>query len=189
MRVLPPVEEQIRRIIRDTRAKDPLITVSGLKAALEKHFGRGFSHQYVSKIADKVAREGLIEIDRAKIEERLASTRETFRISRERLIKIIYWSPQTAEPGIKAPLPMDQIEAAKSLAMLDLALLKAEIDCGMYKKPVEAIAKEFQYEPVPGEVRAVIIAAWQRGGLLPRATVEQMVPVAAPVAHGQGAVQ
>jgi len=29
MRVLPPVEEEIRRIIRDERAKDPLITVLG----------------------------------------------------------------------------------------------------------------------------------------------------------------
>ena len=41
MRVLPPVEEEIRRIIRDARAKDPLITVSGLEHALEKHFDRG----------------------------------------------------------------------------------------------------------------------------------------------------
>jgi hypothetical protein len=38
---------------------------------LEKHFQRGFSHQYVSKIADKVAREGLIDADRTKIEERM----------------------------------------------------------------------------------------------------------------------
>jgi hypothetical protein len=41
MRVLPPVEEQIRRIIRDERAKDPLASVSKLEAALEKHFQRG----------------------------------------------------------------------------------------------------------------------------------------------------
>jgi hypothetical protein len=59
MRILPPVEEEIRRVARDERAKDPLITVSGLERTLEKHFNRGFSHQYVSKIADKVAREAL----------------------------------------------------------------------------------------------------------------------------------
>ena len=50
-----------QHIERGKRAKDPLITVSGLQHALEAHFQRGFSHQYVSKIADKVAREGLIE--------------------------------------------------------------------------------------------------------------------------------
>jgi hypothetical protein len=64
MRVLPVVEEKIRRILRDEQAKDPLASVSKLEAALEKHFPRGFSHQYVSKIADKVAREGLIDADR-----------------------------------------------------------------------------------------------------------------------------
>ena len=94
MRVLPPVEEEIRRIVRDERAKDPLITVSGLEQALEEHFQRGFSHQYVSKIADKVAREGLIECDRTKIEERMNFTRENYRMMRERLLKIIYWKPE-----------------------------------------------------------------------------------------------
>jgi hypothetical protein len=75
MRVLSPVEEEIRRIIRDERAKDPLITVSGLEHALEKHFDRGFSHQYVSKIADKVSSEGLVEMDRTRIEDRMNFTR------------------------------------------------------------------------------------------------------------------
>src|SRR5260370_33030029 len=94
MRVLPTVEEEIRRIIRDERAKDPLITVSGLEHALEKHFDRGFSHQYVSKIADKVSREGLIEMDHTRIEERMNFTRENYRMMRERLLKVIYWTPE-----------------------------------------------------------------------------------------------
>jgi hypothetical protein len=76
MRILPPVEEEIRRIVRDDRAKDPLISVARLEAALEEHFQRGFSHNYVSKIADKVAREGLIEADRTRIEDRMNFTLE-----------------------------------------------------------------------------------------------------------------
>jgi hypothetical protein len=86
--------EEIRRIVRDERAKDPLITVSGLEKALEDHFQRGFSHQYVSKIADKVAREGLIEIDRTQIEDRMAFIRENYRMMRE-----ISRSPASATPG------------------------------------------------------------------------------------------
>jgi hypothetical protein len=62
--------------------------------------------------------------------------------------------------------------------MMDLALLSAEIANGMYKKPIDAIAKEFQYEPLPGEVRAIVIAAWRRGGLLPAAAIDKMVPAA-----------
>jgi hypothetical protein len=58
--------------------------------------------------------------------------------------------------------------------MMDLALLSAEIANGMYKKPIEAIAREIHYDPLPEDVRTVIIAAWMRGGLLPAAT--RMVP-------------
>ena len=66
--------------------------------------------------------------------------------------------------------------------MLDLALLKAEIDNGLYKKPVEALARGIQYDPLPKGARAVVIAAWQRGGLLPAATIEAIVPAVQPEA-------
>jgi hypothetical protein len=178
MRVLPPVEEQIRRIVRDERAKDPLASVSKLEAALEKHFQRGFSHQYVSKIADKVARESLIVADRTQIEERMNFTRENYRMMREELLKIVYWNPETDDiAGMPKPLAKDRIEAAKNVVMMDLALLSAEIANGMYRKPIDAIAKEFQYEPLSPEIRTVVIAAWTRGGFLPKETVEQIVPL------------
>jgi hypothetical protein len=54
------------------------------------------------------------------------------------------------------PANKDVIEAAKNLAMMDLAILKAEA--------------------AAAEVRAVVVAAWTRGGLLPKLIVEQMVP-------------
>ena len=60
--------------------------------------------------------------------------------------------------------------------MMDLALLQAEIANGMYKKPLDAIVKEYRYDPLPDEVRAVVIASWKRLGLLPAAAIEQMVP-------------
>ena len=176
MRILPAVEEEIRRVVRDARAKDPLIRVAGLKAALEKRFNRGFSHQYVSKIADKVAREGLVDADRTQIEQRMQFTRENYRRMRERLLQVVYWTKETAEPGMKPSLQMDITEAAKTIVMLDLALPKAEIETGMYKKPVTELAREIHYQPLDPEVRAVVIAAWTRGGLLPRGAIERMVP-------------
>ena len=69
-------------------------------------------------------------------------------------------------------------EAAKNIVMMDLAILQAEAAAGMYKKAIEVLAREGHYEPLPGEVRAVVIAAWQRGGLLPAAVVEKMIPQA-----------
>ena len=84
---------------------------------------------------------------------------------------------RTAVQNSKAVnMPKDRVEAAKALVMLDLAVFKAEIETGMFKKPVDALAKEFQYEPLPADVRTIIIAAWTRGGLLPAATVEEMLP-------------
>jgi hypothetical protein len=120
-----------------------------------------------------VAREGLVEIDRTQIEQRIAFTHENYGMTREELLEIVYWKP---EDGAPKPLAGDKVEAAKSVVMMDLAPLSAEIGAGIYKKPIEVLAKEFQHEPVPGEVRAVIIAGWQRGGMLPRATIEEMVP-------------
>ncbi len=60
--------------------------------------------------------------------------------------------------------------------MLELALMQAEITNGFYKTPMDAIVKEFRFEPLPPEVRTVVIAAWMRGGLLPAATIEKIIP-------------
>lgn len=92
---------------------------------------------------------------------------------REALFKIIYW---TADNGMPLPDAKDVVNAAKNVVMMDLALLSAEIANGMYRKPIDALAKEFQYEPLSPEIRTVVIAAWMRRGLLPKMT-EQMVPV------------
>ena len=63
--------------------------------------------------------------------------------------------------------------------MMDLALLSAEVANGMYKKPIEVLAKEVHYEPLPPEIRVAIIAAWTRGSTLPAAAIEAMVPAIA----------
>jgi hypothetical protein len=47
------------------------------------------------------------------------------------------------------PRTQDRIEAAKNVVMMDLALLSAEIANGMYRKPIDVLAKEIHYEPVP----------------------------------------
>jgi hypothetical protein len=154
-------------------AKRPTMTMVALKEELEKKFGRDFHHTYIRKLVGKVRNEITYEIDSAKIEQRLAFTRENYRVMREKLLEIVNWPEDS---GMPRPIARDRIEAAKAVVMMDLAVLNAEMAAGLYKKPIEEIAKAFSYEPLPGEVRAVIIAAWQRGGLLPAATIEQMVP-------------
>src|SRR5260370_4175801 len=98
MRIVPAVEAELRREIRDARALDPLISVSALEQHLEKKFNRGFSYRYIAKLADKIARQALMEADRTKIEERLAFTRENYRLVRERLALIGFWQPHPRNP-------------------------------------------------------------------------------------------
>jgi hypothetical protein len=66
----------------------------------------------------------------------------------------------------------DVNEAAKNIGMMDLA----EAAVGMYKKPLEVLARDVHYEPLPPEVRAVVITAWIRGDMLPKTAIEQMIP-------------
>ena len=117
---MPEVEQEIRRAIRDERAIDPLISILGLQKKLEERFGRTFERRYIAKMSGKVAKEVMVDIDRTKIEGRLAQTREQFRIMRHRLMEIIYWEPdqKLADMGIrqKPPYDKDVIAAVKTVA-------------------------------------------------------------------------
>jgi FKBP-type peptidyl-prolyl cis-trans isomerase (trigger factor) len=93
MKIVESVEQEIRRAIRDERAKDPVITINKLQERLKDRFQRDFHRDYLGKLTNKVARETLVEIDRAKIEERISFTRENYRMMREELMKIVYWKP------------------------------------------------------------------------------------------------
>jgi hypothetical protein len=109
MRIVPELDHKIRRKIRDARAKDPLISVVALQEQLEQRFNRTFSRKYIAKLAMKVERQGLVEADRTKLEERMQFTRENYRMMREELLKIVYWDPETATPGLPKPLARDDV--------------------------------------------------------------------------------
>src|SRR5581483_7909623 len=110
MRILPPFEDKIRHSIRDELAKKPTVTMSALKEQLEKEYGRDFHFSYLRKLVGKVRNEISYEIDTAKIEPRLAFTRENYRMMREELLKIVYWSPENALAGERKPPARDRVE-------------------------------------------------------------------------------
>ncbi len=134
MRYLPEFEESIRRLIRDAKAADPLVTIGDVQRLCERRFNRTFSPRYIKKLCEKVYRQSLIEADRTQLDERLNITREKFRLASERLLKIIQWQPPEDNPNARGPINKDVIEASKNYAMLELALMQAEIANGMYKK-------------------------------------------------------
>ena len=73
-------------------------------------------------------------------------------------------SDRLVEISQSNPEDEDAIEAAKNFALLDLALLKAEIECGMCKKPIEVLAREVHYEPLPLEACALLLLQRGRAG-------------------------
>jgi hypothetical protein len=79
-------------------------------------------------------------------------------------------------PGAPKPLARDRVEAAKSIVMLEVAILNAEIANGAYKK---GMAREIHYEPLPDEVRAVVIVSWKRGGCCRRWRLSRWLPAEA----------
>jgi hypothetical protein len=143
-------EENLRRVIRDLKAFDPLITNIALTEKLSKRFNHSFDPRFIKRLSDKVGRQTLVELDRTTIEQRLKFTHENYRMVREKLCEIIYWNPDE-HPGERKPANKDIIEAAKSIVILDIAVLHAEVSNGLFKKPIEAMAAEIRYEPVPTE--------------------------------------
>lgn len=165
-RFAPTYEDRLKREIRDAIAIDPIATIPEITERLNKRLEHSFDPRYIKRLRDKVAHQIIIESDRMQIEDRMRITRENHRISRDALLEII---------NSRVP-SRDRVEAAKALVMLDLSVFKAELETGMFKKPVEVLAKEIRYDPVPDDVRLVMIASWKRGGLLPPAVIEHMVP-------------
>jgi hypothetical protein len=109
MRIVPAIEQEIRRAIRDERAKDPLIPITKLQETLERQFNCTFARDYLAKITNKVARETRVEIDRIQIEQRMAFTRENYRMMREELLKVVYWTIDDHEVGMPKPLARDRV--------------------------------------------------------------------------------
>jgi len=119
---------------------------------------------------------GVIEADRTQIEQRLNFTRQNYRMMREAVLKILYWRPDNTN-DLPLPAAKDRVEAAKSVSCSTWRFSTPRSFNGLVQEAVRgALAKEIHYEPLPGEVGAVIVGAWKRCGLLPTATVEQMVP-------------
>jgi hypothetical protein len=177
-RITPPFEDKIRRAIRDTKAVDPLITQQKLRETLDRKFSHSFSPEYVRKLASKVGREVRLEADYKAIESRLSEIRETFRMGRERLLRIIYWTSE--ERDIMRPRSEEIVKAVTALVQLDLAILEAELNAGMYKKNEETIIAELRYKPLPADMREQIVLTYRRWGRLPEAAVQE---IAGPETH------
>jgi hypothetical protein len=63
---------------------------------------------------------------------------------REELLKIVLLDAGQAVPGVQKPLAKDHVKAPKNV--VHDGSCAPEIANGMYKEPIESMAKEFRYD-------------------------------------------
>jgi hypothetical protein len=94
----------------------------------------------VAKLAHKLNREKALAVDHQKIGERLAITKERYRVIIEKLWRIIDYKWEYLERYHEYPPDADQVmKAANTIIKLDLAILKAEMDAGIFERKLGTV--------------------------------------------------
>lgn len=164
-------EVQLKLAIRDLVVRNPLISIHQLRREL---VGKGFKTAegnpldwyYVAKVLRKLNREKAMAVDEQKIGERLAITKERYRVIIEKLWKIIDWKKEYLSEGIFMPNANDIIRAANTIVKLDLAILQAEMDAGIFERKLGALDMNvYRATKLPPEVAEKIAGAFKRWGI------------------------
>ena len=114
----------------------------------------------------KLNREKALAVDQQKIQDRLAITKEQYRIITEKLWKIIDWKLDYINEGIGMPKVQDIIRAANTIINLDLAVLKAEMDAGIFDRKLGTLdLNVYRAAPLDPEVADRIAESFKRWGI------------------------
>jgi len=184
MRKTAETEHQLKLSIRNILARDPLTSVQKLQRDLQqKGFktaaGNPLDWHYVSKLVRKLAREAAFAVDEQKIGERLAITKESYRLMVERLWRIIDYKWEYLEQfGLYPPKTDEIIKAINTLMKLDLAILKAEMDAGIFERKIGTVdVNMYRAAPIDPEQADAIIAAFKNWGIDLSTPLQRSQPV------------
>lgn len=169
-------DAQIRNEVKKAIAHNPMITLRELQLVLynlgyKSSYGNFLHIDYVSKIVHKVRGEGLRDVDESTIRARIAETRNRYNVATQRLSKIAHWQWEYLREGIPMPTPAEAIMAQKVIMEMDLKLLDAEMDAGIFKRNIGSIEVARRNVPIEDEKRLKIIEALKAWGFnLPQPT-------------------
>jgi hypothetical protein len=134
MKIRPEQEVALRDMIRETAALDPRVSIRRLQAVIEQNTGHSISDKYVMKLLGKVRHEMIVQTDRGHLVDRCAEIRERNAALRKHLYRIIYWKPaHLRDYGIERPTSNERVHAIKTVAQMDLALMKTELYVGLFE--------------------------------------------------------
>jgi hypothetical protein len=166
-------ESEIKRELRMAIAQDPLISVRRLQVRLSE---RGLitcgdnplSPKYILKLVHKINQEQAKDFDEVKISERMTKTRGRFDVAIQRLFKIAFWEWDFLKEGIPMPTAGEQVQALATIGKMDIALLQAEMDAGVFERKLGTVDLAIRRsQPLTPEAREILLKAWRNWGLLP----------------------
>lgn len=129
----------VYKAVRDILAVEPLITFKKLSDTLQRRglfsTGKNFDYSYLKKIINRINGELMRRIEYTPASARIVEIKERHRLVIDRLIRIGFCSKELYEnnPSDK-PTYDQQIRALELLVKLDLAVLSAEMDAGIFKR-------------------------------------------------------
>jgi len=167
-------ENEIIKAVREEIVMDPMISVSRLRKNLKErgittYNGNSIDPVYLARIVRKIARRAMQEADNTKIEHRLSKTRERFSVMIDRLMKIAFWRPEYIKDGIWPPQTKDIVRALDTVQKMDLALLQAEMDAGIFERRLGTLDIEVaRKQSIPENAREVAWRTFQNWGIVPQ---------------------
>ncbi len=166
-------ENEILKAVREEIIANPMISLRRLQISLKErgfvtYSGNVIEDQYLKKLVRKVSRQAVAQSDQQEIGQRLSQTRQRFEVMMEKLYKIAFWRIDFIKEGYYMPEYKDQIKAMDSIAKMDLALLQAEMDAGVFQRHLGKIDIEVaRRQPIPDSVRVSAWTVFKNWGIVP----------------------
>ena len=167
-KILKPAEEKIMRAVRDSIVIDPLISLRSLQDVLEKKGIKISNLHYLSKLIWKINKDLSTQVDRTEITSRIAQLKERQRIVADRLVRIAFYTDDLKRDGLPPPSYRDQIMAMNAIIKLDLAILGAEMDMGIFERHIGTVGIEARSRPLLPEQKQRMFEALVNWGIIPK---------------------
>ena len=165
------VEENIKIIIRDQIAINPIVSVRKVQMALHEngfqtYQGKPLDWHYIAKLIKKIHNENIATLKFHDKSARLIILRERYRVITDKLLKILFYDSYETDPETPVPSYNEQIMAANMLMRWEFALFAAEKDAGVFD--LQVVNEDQRNRPIDPETKAKIMLAFRNFGIIPK---------------------
>ena len=106
--------------------------------------------------------------DNSRLTKRFIEVDERYTALRKQLYRIAYWTPTHLPTyGIQRPKNSERINAIRTIAQMDLALLKTELDVGLFEDKRAALEEMLRQGLLPQELHEQIVGVFRTWKLAP----------------------